>query len=75
MNEGYRLRRSIVGILAKDGKAEAVTLPVNTLLTVSGGLQEDHGIVKCFWNGGTVSLLISDLRKRSEPVLFEAVGG
>ena len=74
MNEGYRLRMSIVGILAKEGKADAVTLPVDTLLTVSGGLQEEHGIVKCFWNGGTVSLLICDLRHRSEPFLFEAVG-
>ena len=68
MPSTYRLLRETSVVVTKDGKADLLTIPEGSILSVHEPPSKETGLVPVEWKSVTVRMFAVDLERRAELV-------
>jgi hypothetical protein len=66
----YRLLRDTSVVNTKDGKADIITIPAGSVITVREPPSKETGLVPIQWENTTARMFAVDLKRRAQPLDF-----
>jgi hypothetical protein len=67
VGERYRILHPTLGLLLKDGREVAHTVPAGTVVETDGQSLGDEKLIEVIWDGLRVRIFAQDLQARSVP--------
>jgi hypothetical protein len=70
----FRLERATLAVGRVDGKRQAITVPVGTVLRVIAGPTNGDGIVTVLWDGPFLEMFAVDVDVRGTEIAEQSAG-